>query len=786
MLAIMPTIAVAQGSGSRSAPNPKAVESSVSESNEKLFVQHLLQDQKNIWLSPTRVRAKDAEWLLPFAGITTGLILTDRITEPQISRQHPNASLKVSNIGLAAYAGGVASFYLYGRSHGSPRLRETGVLATESGINALIVGEVFKYAFMRDRPGEGDGTGHFFRSGGTSFYSGHSTIAWSFASVIAHEYPGWLSQTLAYGAASTISLARVAAAEHFPADVFVGAATGYLIGRQVYNKRHDPEIDASYGVFRSAHPTWSSRNAGSTYVPLDKWVYPGLERLIAYGYVRYQFLGLRPWTRTAIADMLAEANDRMQADEQVPAEIESTFKALSAEFSVETHLADSENKSVRLESLYARTTAISGTPLNDSYHFGQTIINDFGRPYQSGFNQVLGFSARAEQGRFAYYVRGEYQHAPSASAYPLSVRQVIANVDATPLQPASPFDEINTFRLLDAYASMTIAGNDISIGKQNYWWSPDNGGAMIMSNNAEPFYSFRINRTIPFKLPWILKYLGSMRYDGFFGRLYGHQFPPRPFMHGEKISLKPTENLEFGFSRTAVFAGEGVTPLTFGTFWTSFTSATSSTGPNANLRNSPGARHGQFDFSYRLPGLRKWVTLYSDSLVHDDISPIDAPRRAAINPGIYISHFPKLTKLDLRVESVYTDPSIPESNGGHFFYWEGIYRDLYLNRKSVMGSWIGREGKGLQAWSTYWLSPQSTIQFTYRNAKVSKDFIPQGETANTYAMQAKLRVTPDVEVSGGVQFERWTAPVLATSAQNDVTTSVQITFWPKRWQTPSR
>jgi hypothetical protein len=257
-------------------------------------------------------------------------------------------------------------------------------------------------------------------------------------------------------------------------------------------------------------------------------------------------------------------------------------------------------------------------------------------------------------------------------------------------------------------------------------------------------------------------------------------------MHGEKISLRPTENLEFGFSRTAVFAGQGVTPLTFGTFWTSFTSATSSTGPNANLRNSPGARHGQFDFSYRLPGLRKWVTLYSDSLVHDDISPIDAPRRAAINPGIYVSHFPKFAKLDLRVEAVNTDPPITNSVGGEFFYWESIYHDLYLNKKSMMGSWIGREGKGVQVWSTYWLSPFSTIQFSYRNAKVAKDFIPEGETTNSYAMNAKLRLRADLELAGGVQLERWKAPILATTPQNDVTTSIQVTFWPKRWQASSR
>ncbi len=78
------------------------------------------------------------------------------------------------------------------------------------------------------------------------------------------------------------------------------------------------------------------------------------------------------------------------------------------------------------------------------------------------------------------------------------------------------------------------------------------------------------------------------------------------------------------------------------------------------------------DFSYRLPFVRKWLTLYSDSLVHDDVSPPSAPRRAGIRPGIYLSHFPGLAPLDFRVEAASTDPPTSRSNGGQFLYTEDI------------------------------------------------------------------------------------------------------------------
>ena len=68
---------------------------------------------------------------------------------------------------------------------------------------------------------------------------------------------------------------------------------------------------------------------------------------------------------------------------------------------------------MQLDSVYTRVMDIAGTPVNDSYHFGQTLINDYGRPYWQGVNNITGFSASANDGRFAFYIDGEYQYAPT-------------------------------------------------------------------------------------------------------------------------------------------------------------------------------------------------------------------------------------------------------------------------------------------------------------------------------------------------------------------------------------
>ena len=96
------------------------------------------------------------------------------------------------------------------------------------------------------------------------------------------------------------------------------------------------------------------------------------------------------------------------------------YEALQTEFAPETARLDgAPNLGASLDSVYTRVTGISGKPLSDGYHFGQTIINDYGRPYGEGFNNVTGFTSHAVAGPFAISVQGEYQHAPAIASEPL-------------------------------------------------------------------------------------------------------------------------------------------------------------------------------------------------------------------------------------------------------------------------------------------------------------------------------------------------------------------------------
>jgi membrane-associated phospholipid phosphatase len=741
-------------------------------------------DQKDLWTSPKNLQVSDATWLLPVSGIAAGLVVTDTDYSRHISHDPRTMSHynTISNAGIAALAGGAGAMWALSYKNHNSHWRETGFLAGEAAINSFAITETMKYSFRRDRPIEGDGTGSFFQSG-ASFPSEHAAAAWSIAGVIAHEYPGPLTKILAYGAAGLISYSRVKARQHFPSDVFVGGLIGDLVGQNIYSRHFDPELGGSEwrSISQLFHDHWkpSPESAGTPYVPLNSWVYPAIERLSAMGLIHTEFLAMRPWTRLECANLTEEAAQSLDegVENSLAADIVST---LSTEFASEsaTYENGPEN-SARIESVYSRMMGISGTPLNDSYHFGQTIINDYGRPYQEGFNNVTGFSAYATAGRFAIYVNGEYQHAPSAAGFSQPIHNFFATIDQTPVQAATPIAGTDQFRLLDVYVAANLGGWDLTFGKQSLWWGPGDGTALLFSDNAEPIYMARVSRTAPFLLPWILGKLGPVKVDLFFGQLAGNQFPPRPLIHGEKISFKPTQNLELGFSRTSEFGGVG-RALTSAAILNSYFSFTSSGayGPNDN----PGKRTGGFDFSYRVPFVRRWLTVYTDAISSDDPSPIDAPRRAAVNTGLFLPRVPGINKLELRLEAGYTDTATSRSEGGKFYYWELFYyHDLYTNKGNIMGSWIGREGAGYQAFSTYRFSAKNSLQFAYRHAKVDGDFVPGGVNQNDGSLKLDWWVRHDLSVSTFLQYEKWNAPILASGPQSNWTSTVEVAFWPRQW-----
>jgi membrane-associated phospholipid phosphatase len=540
------------------------------------FFRHLAGDQRNFWSAPFHMKSDDAKLFAPFAAFTAASIAGDR----WISRQVPDApsqlkrSQNVSNYAAYSLVGAAGGAYLWGHFSHNDHLRETGFLAGEAALNSTAVAYLFKAVTQRPRPLESGGSGTFFQ-GGSSFPSEHAAIAWSVASVVAHEYPGPLTQLAAYGLASTVTMTRVTGKQHFASDVLIGSALGWYFGRQVYRAHHDPELGgAGWGNFYESSgedQPRSPQHMGSPYVPLDSWVYPALERLAALGYVSTSVAGIKPWTRLECARLTEEAGETLVRDEASPRQVTDLQARLQEEFAYEFRLLGGDrNLTASLDSVYTRAVSISGPALTDSYHFGQTLAYDFGRPFRRGTNGQIGTSFQFASGPVAAYVRAEFQHAPSAPAPSDAVRDVMALRDQVPVPPSVGLSTLNRPRLLDAYVALNVAGWQISAGKQSLSWAPGIGGSMLWSDNVEPITMVRLTKAEPSRLPGIFRFLGPTQIDQFVGRLEGHSFIPHPFIYGQKINFKPFPFLEVGFGRTVTLGGKGGDPFTTANFVRSF------------------------------------------------------------------------------------------------------------------------------------------------------------------------------------------------------------------------
>jgi len=752
------------------------------------FVKHVAQDQQHFWTSPARFGKKDLRWILPVAGATTALIASDS----WISKQVPNSpsqldfNRKLSNVSMYSLLGAGGGAFLLGKLTNNEHLRETGFLAAEAVLDATAVTYALKVSTQRERPYQATGAGSFF-NGGMSFPSEHSALSWSIAGILAHEYPGPLTKLLAYGLATTVTVTRVNAQQHFASDVLIGAGLGWYFAHEVYRARHDPELGGEgWGDYFEPSNEPRQRlpeNMSSPYVPVDSYVYPLFDRLAALGVVRTAYAGLRPWTRMECARLLEEAGETILSEEGAAAGgAGRIYESLSHEFEPElSRLNGAANLGVSLDSLYARATQISGKPLTDGYHFAQTLVNDFGRPYGQGFNGISGFTAHALAGPLSFALQGEYQHSPAIARYSLPQQQAIAAADATAPFPggSSAFDRFN---ILTGMVALQFHNFQISAGKQSEWWSVTGSDPLLLSNNAEPFLGVKLDNVSPYHFPLLSKFLGEARSEYFFGRLGGHQFEwdvdhlvgpgtvqPQPYIHGLKINFKPTPNFEFGAGFTAMFGGPGL-PVTFHNYFRTFYVHTSDPATN------PGKRIANFDFSYRIPGLRKWLTIYRDSLAVDEYSPLFSSR-PSLNMGLYMPMLPKLHKMDFRAEIIGT-PHTREFSPG-FVYWDfRRYRDGYTNDRNLLASWMGRAGRGGQGWFTYWFSPRSTLQFGYRYQKVDRDFL-QGGLLNDFSVKPTFMLSPELSLSGLLQVEHWNFPLLSSSGQTNTTAQLQLTFFPR-------
>ena len=160
-----------------------------------------------------RPSGKD-EYARPGGFFTGNQAVFDRLGEP------------IAQFGLAG------AFYATGWLTAAEKARRGGSGGAAARVgNGLATGGL-KSAGGRSRPYTEDGPGRW-NGGGASFPSGHTSMAFTMASVVAEEYESPMVDFMAYGLAGTVGAMRIHQDQHWASDVVGGAALGLLVGKGI-------------------------------------------------------------------------------------------------------------------------------------------------------------------------------------------------------------------------------------------------------------------------------------------------------------------------------------------------------------------------------------------------------------------------------------------------------------------------------------------------------------------------------------------------------------------------
>ena len=193
--------------------------------------------------APLHFESSDWRNLGISAGIVGAGFLLDNAARSYSQKGHANFKDDLFDIDqyyTTSYgAVATAGIYGFGLLTNNEKVRNVAVQIGESVIYAGVVTVTLKSLVGRSRPYTNRGHTNFHpfsvADDKVSFPSGHSTFAFAFSTVMAHQVDNIFWKVGWFGAAGLVSYARIYHNEHWLSDVLMGAAIGYFSGRFVVN-----------------------------------------------------------------------------------------------------------------------------------------------------------------------------------------------------------------------------------------------------------------------------------------------------------------------------------------------------------------------------------------------------------------------------------------------------------------------------------------------------------------------------------------------------------------------
>jgi Capsule assembly protein Wzi len=463
-----------------------------------------------------------------------------------------------------------------------------------------------------------------------------------------------------------------------------------------------------FGVFLVA-----ANLSASTYIGVGDEIYNILARLEAEGVIQSGLLGTKPISRREAVRLLQEAEKSLVGRSEF-------IKELVRELKERIRREESEAGSLKImDSVYGKYISTNADVRTLTYGITREKeqalnYNNDGDIYRKGNNERVGFvsfvdnvSLVGDRGRFSFYLNPEYR--------------------------SSEGD--NDLVLKKAYGVFNF-GWDLAGGKDSQWWGPGYNGAVLLSNNAEPFTMVRITNPVSRPLPWIFKHLGPFKFTFFATRLETARNDfPEPYLWGMRFNFKPHPIIEIGLQRTAILGGRG-RQAGLNTWLKSLA------GRGEHGGNDIGDQRAGYDLKLTLPFSVQPLQLYMESDAEDNIHPL--PSQWAYLYGIYLPRVLSLERIGLRAE--YASTHLTE-HPGPVWYTHHIYTDGYTYKGMIIGHHIGTDSRNVFF--------ELSCRVPEKNARIALSYDqelhnvsgPVRETSYETALNALVSVTQHLDIA---------------------------------------
>ncbi len=280
-----------------------------------------------------------------------------------------------------------------------------------------------------------------------------------------------------------------------------------------------------------------------------------------------------------------------------------------------------------------------------------------------------------------------------------------------------------------SYAGVQLGSWLVSAGAIPRWWGPGYESSLILSTNARPVPALAIDTLEPirFGARW-LRWIGPMHWSVFAGKLESSRAVADARLLGARLTIRPSQSLEIGFSRTAQWGGAG-RPDDFDSLVDLLLGRDNRGDAGITLANEPGNQLGGIDLRWSLPAP---AAIYLQWIGEDEAGGL--PSRFIGLAGA--EHWRGWGEGYLRVygEVAATTVEFYKSRSRtNLAYEHFIYRDGYRFRDRVLGHAMDNDGLMLsvglmrQSGTRSWQTTLRRIDANYDGRGAMHSVAPFGE-----------------------------------------------------------